>query len=229
VANGRVIYTKVWEAPVRIAHWLMVFSIITLGITGYLIGNPPFSAPVEASETFTFGTIRFLHFLAGYVLLAAFILRLYWGFVGNRFSRWWAMLPVRKRTWRGIVREIRDLLYPRGRFRVYTGHSPTANVIYLIVYLGVLFSIVTGFTMYAAAKYSSFWRALAETGLALFGHNLNLVHLLHHLMLWFFAAFLIVHLYLVVYTMVVSRTTEIDTMISGKKFVFEEELAPEES
>jgi hypothetical protein len=30
-----------------------------------------------------------------------------------------------------------------------------------------------------------------------------------------------------VYTMVVTRTTEIDTMISGKKFVFEEELAPE--
>ena len=228
MAEEKVIYTRVWEAPVRIAHWFMVASIITLGITGYLIGNPPFSSPVEASQSFTFGTIRFIHFLAAYVLLAAFLLRLYWGFVGNRFARWWQMLPVRKRNWRGIAREIGSLLYPRKGLRVYTGHSPAANLMYIIIYLGVAFSIVSGFTLYAAAKYTPFWRWLAHTGLALFGENLNTVHFLHHLMLWFFATFFVIHLYLVVYTMVVTRTTEIDTMISGKKFVFADELATEE-
>ena len=225
--ESRIIYMKVWQAPVRIAHWLMFASVVTLGITGYLIGNPPFSAPVEASRIYTFGTIRFLHFLAGYALLASFLLRLYWGFVGNRFSRWVTMLPVRKWQWRWMGGEISSLLWPRIRYRVYTGHSPLGNVSYLLVYLGVLFSIVTGFTLYAHQKYTPFWRTLGAWGLALFGHNLNFVHLLHHLMLWFFAIFLVVHLYLVVYTMVVTRTTEIDTMISGKKFVFEEELASE--
>jgi Ni/Fe-hydrogenase 1 B-type cytochrome subunit len=68
---------------------------------------------------------------------------------------------------------------------------------------------------------------VAEWGLALFGNNLNTVRLLHHLVLWFFAVFLVIHLYLAIYTIVVSRTTEIDTLISGKKFVFKEEISPE--
>jgi Ni/Fe-hydrogenase 1 B-type cytochrome subunit len=222
-----VIYTKVWEAPVRLAHWIMVLAILTLGITGYLIGNPPFSQPTEASKVFTFGKIRFVHFVAAYVLLSTFLLRLYWGIVGNRFSRWLTMLPVSRKRWRGISLEIKDLFRPKGQFRVYTGHSPLANVSYILLYLGVLFSIVTGFTLYAQANYSGMWRKIAGFGLRLFGENLNTVHFLHHLVLWFFALFLVVHLYLVLYTMFVSRTTEIDTMVTGKKFVVESELSPE--
>jgi Ni,Fe-hydrogenase I cytochrome b subunit len=46
-------------------------------------------------------------------------------------------------------------------------------------------------------------------------------------MLWFFAVMVLLHLYFVIYTVIVSRTTEIDTMFSGMKFVFESELAKE--
>ncbi len=222
-----MILTKVWEAPVRITHWLLFLSVTILAITGYLIGNPPFSSPEEAAKTFTFGTIRFLHFVAAYVLLATFMLRFYWGFVGNRYARWSTMLPLTRQRWRAIWKEILDLLWPRGKFRVYTGHSPLANLIYVVVYLAVLFSLISGFTMYGAAHYTPFWRKLTAWGLALFGYNLNTVHYWHHWLLWFFAVYFLVHLYLVVYTLVISRTTEIDTMISGYKFVLEEELSEE--
>lgn len=221
---SEVVYTKVWQTPIRIAHWLMFLSVITLGITGYLIGNPSFSEPTEASKIYTFGKIRFIHFTAAYVLLTAFLIRLYWGLVGNRFSRWLLMLPITGKRIKAIFSEAGDLLMPKGKLRVYTGHSPLANVIYLIVYLGVLFSIITGFTLHAQAHYTPFWRTIAAWGLGLFGNNLNNVHFLHHLMLWFFILFVMVHLYLVVYTVIVSRTTEIDTMVSGRKFVFREEL-----
>lgn len=223
----RVIYMKVWQAPVCIAHWIIAISIIMLGITGYMIGNPSFSEPTEASKIYTFGTTRFLHFLAGYVLLAAFLLRLYWGCVGNRFSRWSTMLPMTKRRWKHIFADLGAFLLRRGKYPVYTGHSPLANVFYTLLYLGALFSIVSGFTLYAHAQYSPFWRTIATWGLGFFGNNLNMVHLLHHMLLWAYAAFLVVHLYMVVYTIVVSRTTMIDTIISGKKFVLEDELAPE--
>ncbi len=227
IRTGRdeLILRKVWEAPVRLSHWVMAFSIVVLWITGYLIGNPRFSAPGDAATLFEFGTIRFLHFAAGYLLLAAFLLRLYWGFVGNRYARWWHMLPLRGWQWRAMAEEIRDLLYPRGRFRVYTGHSPLANVIYVFVYLAVAFALLTGFTMYAAAQYTPFWRAIAAWGLGLFGGNLNQVHFLHHWLLWLFGVFIVVHLYLVVYTVILSRTTEVDTMISGYKFVLKSELS----
>ncbi len=219
---------RVWEAPVRLAHWVIVGSVVVLAITGYYIGNPSFSAPGDAAGLFEFGTIRFLHFAAGYLLLAAFLLRLYWGFVGNRYARWRHMLPLTGRQWKGMVSELRDLLLPRGKFRVYTGHSPLANLIYVIVYLAVAFSLLTGFTMYAAAHYTPFWRWLTAFGLRFFGENLNQVHFLHHGLLWFFAVFLLVHLYLVVYTVVLSRTTEVDTMISGYKFVLAEELSEDD-
>jgi Ni/Fe-hydrogenase 1 B-type cytochrome subunit len=225
--NREIIYMKVWEAPVIITHWIMVIAIVVLGITGYWIGNPYFSEPTEASKIYTFGTIRFLHVVAGYVLLANFIIRLYWGFVGNHFSRWTTMMPITKKRWRAMFEEAKFLLYPRGVFHVYTGHAPLANISYLFVYLAVAFSIVSGFTLYAQGQYSPFWRMVSEWGLALFGYHLNTIHFLHHLLLWFFAIFLVIHLYLAVYAIVVSRTTEIDTLISGKKFVFKEEISPE--
>lgn len=223
--NRQVLYAQVWEFPVRISHWLIAGSVIVLGVTGFLIGHPPFSEPTEASQVYSTGTIRYIHFLAAYLLLSAFLLRLYWGIVGNRFARWTGMFPATISRWKGIGREFQDLLWPRGRFRVYTGHSPLANVIYLFTYAGIVFALVSGFTLYAQAQYTPLWRWASGWGLWLFGNNLNNVHYLHHIALWIFACYLVIHLYLVVYTLMVSRTTEIDTMISGGKFVLKEELS----
>ena len=228
LASGEtLILKKVWELPVRIIHWTIVVCVVVLAITGYFIGNPPFSNTQDAATIFTFGTIRFLHFLFAYILLAAFIFRIYWGFVGNQYARWSTMLPFSGKKWKNIWREIKYLFWPRTKLPVYTGHSPLANLTYLLLYLVVLFGIVSGFTMYAAAQYTPFWRRIAAWGLALFGNNLNQVHFLHHFLLWIFAVFVILHLYMVVYTVVVSYTTEVDTMISGYKFVLKSELAEE--
>ena len=52
----------VWELPVRWCHWINVLSIVTLSITGFLIGYPV-SLGHSASD-FTMGWIRFIHFTA---------------------------------------------------------------------------------------------------------------------------------------------------------------------
>lgn len=224
----RVIWTKVWEAPVRIVHWTIFVSVAVLCATGYLIGNPPFSAPGEVTGIPTLGLIRFLHFMAGYVLLAAFIVRLYWGFMGNRFARWTTMIPWNLQKWRTIFLELRDLFLPWRSLRAYIGHAPLGNVTYFLVYIGIFFALLTGFIMYSAHHYTFFWKGLGSLGLALFGYNLNWVRFLHHLLLWLSLLFLVFHLYLVIYSLVASKTTEVDTMISGYKYVLEEELAEEE-
>ena len=41
----------------------------------------------DASASQWFGTVRFVHFAAGYVFLFALIIRIYWMFVGNQYSR----------------------------------------------------------------------------------------------------------------------------------------------
>src|SRR6266567_1272908 len=65
----------VYEAPVRICHWVNAFSIIVLMVTGYLIGTPLPSVAGEASDNFVMGYIRFAHFAAGQVLAVFFLTR----------------------------------------------------------------------------------------------------------------------------------------------------------
>ena len=79
----------VWELPVRIFHWINVLSITTLAITGFIIADPPaIMSNLEASESYWFGTVRFIHFGTAYIFFFNMILRVYWSFVGNRFSSW---------------------------------------------------------------------------------------------------------------------------------------------
>jgi len=221
-----VVAYRVWELPIRIAHWMMFAAITTLCITGYLIGRPLLASPSEAAKEYVHATLRFVHFTAAFVLLTSFFLRLYWGFMGNRFARWSRMFPVTRRRWQGIWDDLVALLLPWRAHKVYTGHAPLANLIYLSAYAGVVVGLVSGFIQYAQSHYSPFWRWIASTGLSLFGNNLNVINLVHHQTLWFFVVYVIAHVYMVTYTLVVSRTAEVDTMISGRKFIYREDLSP---
>ncbi len=54
----------VWQTPVRVYHWLNAISVLALCITGYIIGSPPaLQSGSEASFSYWFGNIRFIHFI----------------------------------------------------------------------------------------------------------------------------------------------------------------------
>ena len=91
-ANLKPVY--VFEAPVRIWHWLHTISFLVLAATGYLIANPLSSVGGEASDHFFMGNIRLIHFIAAYVFAIGFAVRIYWAFVGNRYSREMFYLPL---------------------------------------------------------------------------------------------------------------------------------------
>jgi Ni/Fe-hydrogenase 1 B-type cytochrome subunit len=84
----------VYEAPLRLWHWVNALAITVLAITGYLIASPLPSQPGEASDNFLMGYIRFAHFSAAYVFAIGFLGRIYWGFVGNHHARQIFILPV---------------------------------------------------------------------------------------------------------------------------------------
>ena len=60
--SSKLFPVYVWEAPVRIWHWVMALCMVVLGITGYLIGTPLSSVGGEASDHYLFGYIRFAWF-----------------------------------------------------------------------------------------------------------------------------------------------------------------------
>jgi len=78
-SNVKEIETRgvhVYGWGLRTWHWVTAGCIVTLAITGYLIGSPLPSIGGEASDHFMFGTVRFIHFSAGQILAVAFLLRL---------------------------------------------------------------------------------------------------------------------------------------------------------
>ena len=101
----------VWQAPVRMYHWVNATCVFMLVATGLIIGRPPaFLSAQEASASYWFGWVRFLHFVSAFIMSAAFMVRVYWMFVGNKYARWDAFIPNSLKTFKRQLREDIDAL-----------------------------------------------------------------------------------------------------------------------
>jgi Ni/Fe-hydrogenase 1 B-type cytochrome subunit len=209
----------VYEAPVRLWHWVYALSILVLGVTGYLISAPPFHAPGEAVFSFQFGYIRFLHFAAAYVMTVFFLMRIYWAVVGNRHARQIFYLPVWSRAWwAGLLWEFRWYLFLVKEPKKYTGHNPMAQIsMFFVVTLGTMGMIISGFALYSEATGPDSWQAKLFGWVFDIFPNSQDVHTWHHLGLWIILSFLIIHVYAAVREEIMSRQTMVATMISGER------------
>lgn len=213
----------VWQMPVRVYHWVNALAVTVLVATGLIIGRPPALMNAgEASASFWFGTVRFLHFTAGFVFAFAFLIRAYWMLVGNQYARWDVFFPLTPRLIRRRVREIAevvevDILEIVKRPSDVIGHNALAALTYAVMFLLTVFQIVTGFALYAPM--SQAWLPHLFTWVVpLFGSEAS-VRTWHHAVLWVFVLFTLVHVYLTVYHDLVEGRGEISSMVSGAKFV----------
>ena len=126
----------VWELPVRFYHWINAASVVVLAVTGYLIGNPPaIQNAAEAYDSYWFGTVRFLHFVAAFVFFFNFLFRLYWGFVGNRYARWDNFILVRGAKWREVLAVLKiDILQVLRQPLDSVGHNAMAGLTYFFTF-----------------------------------------------------------------------------------------------
>jgi len=209
----------VWELPVRYYHWINFLSIVILSVTGYIIGNPPaIQSAAEASQSYWFGTIRFIHFVTAYVFLCNFIMRLYWSFAGNRYANWRNFIPYSKRHWKDMWEVIKvDILQIKNAENPNLGHNALASFTYLLTFLAFLMQVLTGFGIYADMS-NSWFASLFVWVPALFGGDIA-TRYIHHLMMWFFILFAIVHVYLVFYHDYIERNGVTSSMIGGWKFL----------
>ena len=58
VLGGKLQPVYVYEAPVRIWHWVMMIAMFILIPTGYLIGSPWSGPREDAALTYFFGNVR---------------------------------------------------------------------------------------------------------------------------------------------------------------------------
>ena len=214
----------VWEMPVRVYHWVNALCVTSLCITGFIIGRPPaFMSGTEASFSYWFGTVRFIHFLSAFLFFFNFIFRTYWGFVGNEFSRWYNFIPLKRRQREEIMDVIKvDVLQLKNKEIDSIGHNSLASFIYFLTFLIFLLQCLTGFGMYSAMS-GSFLPRLFAWIVPFLGGDMH-VRQLHHILMWGFILFAMVHVYLVFYHDYIERRGVTSSMIGGWKFIEEDVL-----
>ena len=217
--NTSIRRVYVWQLPVRLYHWVNALAVVALAVTGYIIGKPVAITNIaEASFSYWFGTARFIHFLAAFLFFFNFLFRLYWGFVGNSFAKWQNFLPFRKEQIDEAIQVLKvDVLQSTAPPIESIGHNALAGFTYFLTFLAFLFQSITGFGMYAAMSISWLPQMFAWI-VPLMGGDFA-VRQWHHMMMWFFVIFSMVHVYLVFYHDYVEGRGVISSMAGGWKFI----------
>jgi len=226
ILNFKRVY--LWEIPVRIFHWLTVLAMITLIITGFIIADPPaINANVEASSSYWFGYIRMTHFIAAFIAIAAAVYRLYWAFAGNKFADWRNFIPYSKKGWKNIwyVLKVDVLLFPDKEQKlsnISVGHNHLAATSYLI--MGILFMVQAATGLALMSETSSFWFTKMFAWVLPFLEGDIFTRYIHHFSTWIFMAFIVIHVYLVLYHDYIEARGETSAMLSGYKFINAERI-----
>ena len=210
----------VWELPVRVSHWFIFLPVVVLSITGYYMHNPFVVA--SSHTTFLMATVRFLHVSAGFIFIGAFLLRIYWFFVGNDWSNWRAFVPLRRSQWRGMGQMVSYYTFLRKDLTHRVGHNALAAVTYLAMFALMLIEIITGLTLYTQVRGS--WALGFLFGWPARLIDIQYLRLTHFCIMFAFLAFVIHHVYSAVLVSWEERNGLIESMFTGYKFVPKDEL-----
>ena len=220
VAQGRSLKSVyVYEAPVRLWHWINAAAIVVLAITGYFIGSPLPTQPGEASANFLMGYIRFAHFSAGYLLAVGLLGRAYWAVVGNHHARELFWVPIFQRAyWADIWGMLKWYAFVSDRPGRFVGHNPLARFAMFFGFLLLcVFMVITGFALYGEGAQTGSWQdRMFGWVVPLLGQPQD-VHTWHHLGMWGLVVFVIVHVYAAIREDIMGRSSVVSTMISGHR------------
>ncbi|MBU0490619.1 MAG: Ni/Fe-hydrogenase, b-type cytochrome subunit, partial [Chloroflexi bacterium] len=192
-------------------------SIMLLALTGLYIANPFLASNMgEAYHSYVMGTMRFIHAIAAVVFGVNALVRLYWLFVGNRYARWSGFLPLSQERLRNTVAQIKFYALISKETPFDLGHNSLAGLSYMALFVIMLLQGITGLALYAEYYPASLWGVLFDPVFSILGPNQNL-RLIHHLLMWVFAAFTVVHLYMAVLYDLLEGDATFSSMINGFK------------
>jgi Ni/Fe-hydrogenase 1 B-type cytochrome subunit len=216
----------VWQIPVRIAHWLIFFSIIILSFTGYYIGHPFITVTGPARDHFVMGTMRVVHLYTAIVFSLAVLVRIYWMFAGNAYARITELVPLSRKRFCSIWRATLFYSFVERDPEEYPGHSGLAGATYAVIYLIYLGMIATGLALYTVyASVGSPFRVF-DFLVPLFG-GLQFTRLIHHIGMWLLLMFFVFHIYFVTLSSSTERSGTVDSIFSGYKFFSRKSLRGE--
>ncbi len=141
----------VWDAPVRVFHWLAVLSFAGAWITA-------------ESER-----LRLLHVTLGYTLAGLVAFRLVWGLVGTRHARFASFVRGPKT----VFKHLRDMA--QGRYDKHAGHNPAGALAIVALLLAAAAVTLSGWALFdgpGGEWLEDMHEAAANTMMALVGVHL---------------------------------------------------------
>jgi Ni/Fe-hydrogenase 1 B-type cytochrome subunit len=208
-------FVYVWEAPIRITHWVNVLSIIVLICTGLYI-HYPFVNPNPVDFPYMMGKVRFVHYLTGIIFATSVMVRAWWALVGNKYSNIKTLYnPFNKNDRKYIVSYLKYYMFLEKKPKHVLTHNPMAQYAYIAIFLVFIFQICSGFAL---------WSQHHEDGTlyAMFGFMFQImsnqwVRYLHFFSIFIITVFLIAHLYAAVLVDFRTHAGDISSIFSGWK------------
>jgi Ni/Fe-hydrogenase 1 B-type cytochrome subunit len=210
-----MIYEKyyVWSILLRLYHWCLVISVVALVVTGFYIHSPWTLTTLEGTGLYPVLAMRNIHGLAAYLFTAAILTRIFLLLFGNRHERITDMLPVTSRNLRNMSTTFCSYGYLRDcHDDERLGHNVMAGMIYVLTMIVALFQLASGF--YLRLPENTFWQKL---GIILFSSQQH-ARYIHHLLMWYFIIFALVHIYLVIWNDLTNQDGITSSIFTGNKF-----------
>jgi len=214
---------KVWDLPVRITHWVNVFSILVLSVTGYYIMNPFLGTTGPATNQYLMGTVRFVHFATAFIFTVSVLFRVGWAFAGNQYARWNQFLPVKRGRRQALLKMVGYYTFVRREPPAEVGHNPLAGITYIAIYLLFGLQILTGFALYGLDDPTSFWSH--AFGWVFLLVAIPFVRLAHVLIMFLLIAFTIHHVYSAVLIDVEEKSGLLSSIVTGYKTLTRKHIA----
>jgi len=215
VRDPDIVPVYVWQSPVRLFHWIMVLSLTLLTITGFYMHHPYIVA--TGPRAWVMGTMRFVHEIFGFVLLAVLLMRIYWFFAGNEWARWRAWVPLTKGQWASIRSMLLYYSYQRSEPEPEIGHNSLATSTYMVIVFLLLLECLTGLVLFSVVSGSHFLRL--TVGWIPHIVDIQYIRLCHYFIMFLFMAFVIHHVYSAVLVSMEQKNGLMESIFSGWKFV----------
>ena len=131
----------VWDGPTRWFHWINFLAVIGLMGVGLVILNGKALGISNEGKVL----LKTLHVWVGYALVLNLTWRLVWAFIGNRYARWSAFLPLGPGYFSAIRAYVSSFF--TGHRRMYLGHNPLGRIAVTVLLLLLLSQAVTGLVL----------------------------------------------------------------------------------
>ena len=141
MSDNTLKYYSVWDRTTRLFHWINVICIIGLISVGVVILNNKILGVSGDGKIL----LKTVHAYIGYVFVINLSWRLIWGFIGNKFARWKAILPLGKNYWSSVSEYIAGS--KTGNTPQYLGHNPVAKLMVALLFLLLSAQAITGLVL----------------------------------------------------------------------------------